>query len=141
MAAMTGVYAHTIDDKGRLFIPAKLLKQLGDTFYVTLSMDECLSVYSSESWAQIMERYSAMPYSQQRKLRPLFANAAAFDNDSKGRILLPQNLREAAKLTKDVAIIGVGNRVEIWDAEKWAEVNSVETASENIAAVMEEIGF
>ena len=141
MAAMTGAYAHTIDDKGRLNIPAKLLKQLGEVFYVTLSMDECLSVYSAESWEQIMARYSAMPYSQQRKLRPLFANAAVFENDTKGRILLPQNLRDAAKLSKEVSIVGVGNRVEIWDAEKWAEINTVETASENIAAVMEEIGF
>ena len=141
MTAMTGVYAHTIDDKGRLSIPPKLLKQLGDVFYVTVSTEACLAVYSSESWEQILDKLAAVPLSKQRKLRPIFANAAVYDNDTKGRILLPQYLREKAKLTKDVAVIGAGTRVEIWDAAQWAEVNAVETAAESIEAAMEEIGL
>ena len=138
---MTGEYTHSVDAKGRLFIPAKLREELGTVFYVTLSMDECLAVYSSESWNQFMAKINSMPYSKQRMMRPLSANAAKCELDSQGRILLPQKLRDFAKLTKEVAIIGAGNHAEIWDAEKWAAIDAVETTPENIAAVMEALEF
>lgn len=138
---MTGEYAHSIDAKGRLFIPAKLREELGTVFYVTLSMDECLSAYSSDSWEKFMEKISVMPYTQQRKMRPLFAHAAKCELDAQGRILLPQKLREFAGLTKEVSIIGSANHAEIWDAEKWAAIDAVETTPENIASVMEELEF
>ncbi|MCL2842017.1 MAG: division/cell wall cluster transcriptional repressor MraZ [Oscillospiraceae bacterium] len=138
---MTGEYSHSIDAKGRLFIPAKLREDLGTVFYVTISMDECLAAYSGERWEQIMEKYNAMPLSKQRKMRPLFAKAAKCELDSQGRILLPQNLRDYAELQKEVAIIGAGRHAEIWDAAKWAEIDAVETTPENIAAVMEELDF
>lgn len=138
---MTGEYSHSIDAKGRLFIPAKLREDLGTVFYVTISMDECLAAYSGERWEQIMEKYNAMPLSKQRKMRPLFAKAAKCELDSQGRVLLPQNLRDYAELQKEVSIIGAGRHAEIWDAAKWAEIDAVETTPENIAAVMEELDF
>jgi len=138
---MTGEYSHSIDAKGRLFIPAKLREDLGTVFYVTISMDECLAAYSGERWEQLMEKYNAMPLSKQRKMRPLFAKAAKCELDSQGRILLPQNLRDYAELQKEVAIIGAGRHAEIWDATKWAKVDAEETTPENIAAVMEELDF
>jgi len=138
---MTGEYTHSIDAKGRLFIPAKLREELGTVFYVTISMDECLAAYSGESWEQFLAKINAMPYSKQRRMRSLFANAAKCELDSQGRILLPQKLRDYAKLLKDVAIIGSGNHAEIWDAAKWAEVDAIESTPENIAAVMEELDF
>jgi len=141
MAAMIGEYMHTVDAKGRLFIPAKLREELGSVFYVTLSMERCLSAYSAESWDRFMEKIKAMPYSRQQKMRPLFAHAARCELDAQGRINLPQALREFAELKKDVAIVGSGNHAEIWDADKWAEVTAVETTPENIAAMMEEFEF
>ena len=69
---MTGEYKHSIDNKGRLFIPAKLRDELGDVFYITLSMDDCLSVYSAESWKEFSDKVNAMSYVKQRKMRPLF---------------------------------------------------------------------
>ena len=138
---MTGEYTHSIDTKGRLFIPAKLREELGTVFFVTLSMDECLSAYSAESWERFLAKVNAMPYSKQRSMRSLFANAAKCELDAQGRILLPQKLRDYAKLTKDVAIIGAGNHAEIWDAEKWAAIDAIEATPENIAAVMEELEF
>ena len=122
---MTGQYQHTIDAKGRLFIPAKLREELGDTFYVTMGTEKCES----------------LPYTKTKAMRPLFANAAKCEPDAQGRIVLPQKLRAYAHLEKDVVVIGVSNRAEIWNAEKWAEIEAEELNPENLAAVMEELGF
>ena len=138
---MTGEYQHSLDSKGRIFIPAKLRDELGEVFYVTLSMDRCLSVYSAENWQIFSDKVSAMPYVKQRKMRPLFAHAARCELDSQGRALIPQNLRDYANLVKNVTVIGCNNHAELWDSEAWASVYAAETSPENIAAVMEELEF
>ena len=138
---MTGQYQHTVDAKGRLFIPAKLREELGETFYVTMGMDGSLSVYSDESWAKFTEKFESLPYTRTKAMRPLFANAAKCEPDAQGRILLPAKLRAYAGLQKDVVVIGVSNRAEIWDAEKWYAVEAAELNPENMGAVMEELGF
>ena len=125
-AAVTGQYQHTIDAKGRLFIPAKLREELGDTFYVTMGMDSCLSIYSDASWERFTEKFESLPYTKTKAMRPLFANAAKCEPDAQGRIVLPQKLRAYAHLEKDVVVIGVSNRAEIWNAEKWAELEAEE---------------
>ena len=140
-SALTGQYQHSIDAKGRVFIPAKLREELGETFYVTMGMDSCLSVYSDASWAKFTEKFESLPYTKTKAMRPLFANAAKCEPDSQGRILLPQKLRAYAGLDKDVVIIGVSNRAEIWNAERWAALEAEELNPENLAAVMEELGF
>ena len=139
--AVTGQYQHTIDAKGRLFIPSKIREELGETFYVTMGTDPCLSVYSDASWARFTEKFESLPYSRNKAMRPIFANAAKCEPDAQGRILLPQKLRAYAGLEKDVTVIGVSNRAEIWDAERWAKVEEEELNPENLAAVMEELGF
>ena len=138
---MTGQYQHTLDNKGRIFIPAKLRDELGQVFYVTLSMDPCLSVYSAENWQACSEKVGVMPYVKQRKMRPLFAYAARCELDAQGRILLPQNLREWAGLQKEVTVIGCNNHAELWDSDVWNRVFREETTPENIAAVLEELEF
>ena len=141
MNGMTGEYQHNLDAKGRLFIPARLRDELGDVFYVTLSMERCLSAYSGASWRAITEKVNAMPYVKQRKMRPLFAYAAKCELDAQGRILLPQNLRDYAGLTKNVTVIGCNNHAEFWDSSAWEEQNAIEMTPENIAAAMEELDF
>lgn len=138
---MTGVYQHNIDAKGRLFIPAKLREELGDVFYVTLSMETCLTAYSSESWEKFMDKIKAMPKVRQIKMRPLFAHAAKCELDAQGRILLPQRLRDFAGLTKNVAVVGAGETAEFWDSETWSKIDAVETTPENIAEVFMELDF
>ena len=138
---MNGQYAHNIDAKGRLFIPTKLRDELGGTLHVTIGQDHCLSVYTETGWQAILDKYNALPISQARKMRFLFANAAKCEPDAQGRIVLPQKLRAYAHLEKDVVVIGVSNRAEIWNAEKWAEIEAEELNPENLAAVMEELGF
>lgn len=139
--SMTGEYQHSLDSKGRLFIPAKLRDELGDVFYVTLSMDKCLCAYSGENWKALSDKVSAMPYIKQRKMRPLFAHAARCELDSQGRALIPQNLRDFAGLKQKVTVIGCNNHAELWDSEAWSSVFAEETTPENIAAVMEELEF
>ena len=119
----------------------KKREELGDTFYVTMGMDSCLSVYSDASWARFTEKFEGLPYTKTKAMRPLFANAAKCEPDAQGRIVLPQKLRAYAHLEKDVVVIGVSNRAEIWNAEKWAEIEAAELNPENLAAVMEELGF
>ncbi len=138
---MTGEYQHSLDSKGRIFIPAKLRDELGEIFYVTLSMDRCLSVYSADNWRFFSEKVSAMPYVKQRRMRPLFAHAARCELDSQGRALIPQNLRDYANLVKNVTVVGCNNHAELWDSDAWASVYAEETTPENIAAVMEELEF
>ena len=137
---MTGQYQHSIDAKGRVFIPAKLREELGETFYVTMGMDSCLSVYSDASWAKFTEKFESLPYTKTKAMRPLFANAAKCEPDSQGRILLPQKLRAYAGLDKDVVIIGVHNRAEIWSAARWNSEEE-EMTPEKMAACMAELGF
>ena len=138
---MTGEYQHSLDSKGRLFMPAKLREELGAVFYITILMDGCLCAYSSESWDALSERVNAMPYVKQRKMRPLFAHAARCELDSQGRVLVPQNLRDYANLTKSVTVVGCNNHAELWDSDAWQAVFEEETTPENIAAVMEELEF
>ncbi len=139
--AMTGEYQHSLDNKGRLFIPAKLREELGDVFFLTISMDRCLCAYNAENWRAFSEKVSAMPYVRQRKMRPLFAHAAKCELDSQGRALIPQNLRDFAGFEKNVTVVGCNNHAELWDSERWAAVFAEETRPENIAAVMEELEF
>ena len=138
---MTGVYRHSIDAKGRLFIPAKLREELGETFYVTLSMEKCLSAYSEESWSRFTDKIKEMPRSKQIKMRPLFSHAAKCELDTQGRILLPQALRDFANLEKNVAIVGAGECAEFWNEDAWNEIDAIETTPENIAEVFTELDF
>ena len=138
---MTGEYQHSLDSKGRLFIPAKLRDELGEIFYMTVSMERCLCVYSAESWRGFSEKVGAMPYVKQRRMRPLFAHAAKCELDSQGRTLVPQNLRAYAGLVKNVTVVGCNNHAELWDSEAWKSVYDAESTPENIAAAMEELEF
>ena len=138
---MESTYQHSIDTKGRLFIPVRLREELGGVFYVTLSMEKCLSAYSRDSWERFKDKYRQMSQANQKKMRPLFAMAAKCELDGQGRINLSQSLRDYAGLKKNVAIVGVGVRVEFWDSDLYAKVAADEMKPENIAAVFEELDF
>ena len=138
---MESTYQHSIDAKGRLFIPVRLREELGQVFYVTLSTEKCLSAYSGESWERFKEKNRQMPQTKQKLMRPLFAIAAKCELDGQGRILLPQQLREYANLKKNVAVVGVGDRVEFWDSDTYAAVAAKEMTPENISAVFDELEF
>lgn len=138
---MTGEYQHSIDTKGRLFLPARLREELGSVFYMTRGLDNCLFLYSADSWRAIEERVSALSLAKARKLqRALFAGAARCELDSQGRFVVPAKLRQWAFLEKDVTILGVAERAEIWASERWQEQEEALDA-ESLAEGMEELGF
>ena len=138
---MTGQFSHNIDAKGRLFIPAPLRKELGQTFHVTVGQDHCLSVYSDESWAAFMAKLKELSYNEVKKLRALFAYAADCEPDSQGRILIPAKLREYAGLTKEVVVVGSFDRAEIWSAERWAAIEDEAFSSGALEQAMAEMGL
>ena len=138
-----GEYNHTVDPKGRLIVPAKFREQLGDEFVVTKGLDGCLFVYTSEEWHNIEEKFRniSMTSKDARKFsRFFFAGAASCELDKQGRILLPAALREFAGLEKDVVLVGVGSRVEIWSKDKWENMNS-DTDMDEITSAMEGLGL
>lgn len=138
---MTGTYEHSIDAKGRLFIPAKLREELGVSFYLAMGVDACLAIYPQETWNRFTEKFASLPMSVSKNMRTLFANAAKCELDSQGRIVVPQKLRKYADLDKDVVIIGVSDRAEIWAAETWKAQEEEEMTPEKMSACMEALGF
>ena len=138
---MTGTYEHSIDAKGRLFIPAKLREELGVTFYLAMGVDECLAIYPQETWNRFTEKFASLPMSQSAAMRPLFANASKCELDSQGRIVIPQKLRKYAGLEKDAVIIGVNDRAEIWSAETWYGREVEEMTPEKMKACLAALGF
>ena len=138
---MTGTYEHSIDAKGRLFIPAKLREELGVTFYLAMGVDECLAIYPQETWNRFTEKFASLPMSQSAAMRPLFANASKCELDSQGRIVIPQKLRKYAGLEKDAVIIGVNDRAEIWSAETWNARQEEEMTPEKMKACLAALGF
>ena len=138
-----GEYNHTIDAKGRMIVPSKFREQLGNEFVVTKGLDGCLFVYPNEEWHNIEEKFRNVPLTTKdaRKFsRFFFAGAATCELDKQGRILLPVVLREYAGIEKDVVSVGVFNRVEIWDKDKWQESNSYDDMDE-IAEHMADLGL
>lgn len=138
-----GEYNHTVDTKGRLIVPSKFRDQLGDEFVVTKGLDGCLFVYSKEEWNNIEEKFRnvSLTTKDARKFaRFFFAGAANCEVDKQGRILLPAVLREYAGIEKDVVSVGVFNRVEIWDKQKWQDSNTYDDMDE-VAEHMAELGL
>lgn len=138
---MTGEYQHTLDSKGRIFIPAKLREELGEVLYLTVSDEKCLWAYSIEAWHDFVEKVRTMQYIDRKRMRPFFACAAKCELDSQGRVLLPQGLREFAGLRKNVSVIGCDDHAEIWDSDNWAPVHIDEINPNYIASVMKELNF
>lgn len=138
-----GEYNHTIDTKGRLIVPAKFRDILGDTFVVTKGLDGCLFVYPNEEWTNIENKFREIPLTTKdaRKFsRFFFAGAADCEVDKQGRILIPSVLREFAGLQKEVVLVGVLNRIEIWSKERWLGENEYEDMDE-VAEHMAELGL
>lgn len=138
-----GEYSHTIDAKGRMSIPAKYREELGESFVVTKGLDGCLFVYDMDEWKVLEEKLKSLPMTHKdtRKLTRFFlAGATLAELDKQGRILLPVVLREFAAITKDVVLLGVGNRIEIWSKEVWEQQSDFEDM-DDIAEHMAELGL
>ncbi len=140
-----GEYQHSLDAKGRIIVPSKFREELGARFITTKGLDNCLFLYPMEEWKIIEEKLRALPFTRadvRSFARFFFSGASELEIDRQGRILLPPNLREYAGIEKDLTIIGVGARVEIWANEKWAPYNQTAQSSyEVIAENLVGLGF
>ena len=142
---LIGEYEHSVDAKGRLIMPAKLREDIGEKFVVTKGLDGCLFVFSLKEWEIFLEKLRALPVSNKNARdfsRFFLAGAIECEIDKQGRFLITSNLREFASLDKDVVIIGVTTRLEIWNRDKWKSYNSDENISaEEIAENMSMLGI
>lgn len=140
-----GEYQHTLDDKGRLIMPVKFRDGLGEVFVVTRGLDNCLFVYPNDEWRILEEKLKTLPMTSKDArafVRFFFSGATECELDKSGRISLPQNLREYSGLEKEVVVIGVSNRIELWAKEKWDDYMSDTADSyEEIAETMERLGI
>lgn len=138
-----GEYSHSIDAKGRLILPAKMREQLNETCILTRGLDACLYVYSLEEWQKIEVDFQSKPHADaasRRFARTFFGGAVDVDIDKQGRVLIPANLREYAKLDKDVVLTGVLSHIEIWDKAAWND--DVDTSDmESLAEQMADMGI
>lgn len=122
-----GQYAHTIDSKGRLTLPAKFRPGFEDGIVITLGLDGCLFAFPRAKWEELAARIEALPITNpdaRNFARLMFANADDSEPDRQGRVLIPAFLREYAHLDSDVIVTGLSSRIELWDPARWREVRA-----------------
>jgi len=138
---LLGTHTPKLDDKGRLFLPAKFRDELSDGVVITRGQERCLYVFPAKEFASIMEKLRQAPASVKDArdyMRVMLSGASDETVDKQGRISLPSLLRQYAGLTKELVIIGVGSRAEIWDAEAWSEylANNEESFANQVEEVI-----
>lgn len=140
MAMFVGEYKHTIDDKGRLTIPARFRTDFDKGLYVTVGLDQCLWVFTRDGWERFSEKLANLPTGQanaRMATRFFFSQATDAVPDRQGRILLPDNLRSYANLQEGATIIGANDKVEIWQPDRWEAAKAQQL--ENLAAIAAEL--
>lgn len=142
---MIGKYSAKLDDKNRLFVPAKLRAELGDDFFVTLGVNcghRCLTVYTAPDWQTLSQNYNTLPISQRSAATSLiFMNATECNPDKQFRFGLTQFLLEYAGIGKDVMIVGRAGQAEIWDAAEFQRFEAENLTPEKLLASLEAIGL
>ncbi len=135
-----GEYHHTIDEKGRIIIPAKFREMLGEKFIVTRGIENCLFVYPNDEWQKIVTKLESLPFTKRdarQFVRFFLSGATIAEFDKQGRVNLTTPLIDYAKLNKDCVVIGTGSRLEIWSSEDW---NSFfESAKDNMSDIAENL--
>ncbi len=142
---LIGEYEHSLDVKGRVIMPAKLREDMGEKFILTKGLDGCLFGFSQNEWANFEEKLKTLPLTNKNArdfVRFFLSGATECEMDKQGRFLVASNLRKYASMDKEVVVIGVGNRIELWNKEKWIKHNSDENISaDEIAEKMDFLGI
>ena len=140
-----GQYVHSIDAKGRVIVPSKFREGLGLRFVATAGNDNCLNLYTMEEWDKLEAKLNALPSSNKiarMYVRKITSNATECEPDNNGRVLIPQNLKDYAGISKEIISIGVNDHVEIWDKAAWDKYNEQEVISEEeMEAALAEFGI
>ncbi len=140
----SGEYEHTLDEKGRLIIPARFRPGLSEGFLVTRGLDGCLFVFPPSAWKALSEKMASLPLSQAsaRLFTRMIYSGTECKLDKQGRILLPAPLREHADIEGEVVIIGVNFRLEIWSKKRWQQQTTrMEDESGSIAEQLTTMGI
>jgi len=141
---LLGSYNHTLDDKNRLTLPVKFKSELGKKIIVTRGLDGPLFVYSQKEWNVIMQKFAELSMADATSRgfsRYFLSNAVETTLDKAGRVVISESQKEFAKLTKDVTLIGVQSRVELWDAKVWKSYSTkMEKDGDLMASKLGEIG-
>ena len=122
-----GEHQHTIDPKGRVVLPSRFRKLLEDGCFITKGLDRCLFIFTPEQWEHEAQRFRSLPRTDRQLrnyARVFFAGAIDQKPDKQGRVQLPTALREYAGLDKKVTVVGVAERIEVWDTATWQDVTS-----------------
>ena len=142
---MIGKYPARLDDKNRLFVPAKLRAELGDDFYATLGVNcghRCLTVYTAQDWKKLVDNFNSLPISQRSAATSLiFMNAAQCAPDKQFRFTLTQFLLDYALIQRDVMIVGRAGQAEIWEAGEFARFEAENLTPEKLLSSLEAIGL
>lgn len=140
-----GEYQHSLDSKGRITVPAKFREQLGEKFVATKGLDNCIFLYPMDEWRIIEEKLRSLPFTRadvRSFARFFFSGASELEIDRQGRTLIPMNLRDYASIDKELIIIGVGSRIEIWSGDKWGQyTRDAESSYEEIAESLVDLGI
>lgn len=136
-----GEFRHTVDEKGRLTLPARIRDQLGAAFVATKGLDGCLFFFTSPEWDAMEAALTALPLTQKDArdyTRAFFSSAAECHCDSQGRVLLPSALRAHARLEREGVVVGAGKRVEVWNPQAWD--NYISQVNAEIGNIAERLG-
>ncbi len=140
---LIGEYNHNVDAKGRIIMPSKLRSGVGNSFVATKGLDGCVFIFSLKEWKKFEEKLRTLPISNKDArtfTRFFLAGAFECELDKQGRFLLSETLKKFAKLDKELIIVGMDTRVEVWDKSTWEEkVESI--SSDSIAENMEFLGI
>lgn len=123
---LIGHYSHTLDQKGRVSVPAKYRVDMGSTFVVSKGYGNCVYGYPMEKWEVWRESIEKLPTAKSKLKRFFLGSAFEVEVDKQGRIILPQDLREFAFLSTDVVVVGMSDHIEIWNSDKWREEENVD---------------
>lgn len=142
---LIGEFSHSMDAKRRLPMPARLRDALGKQVVITRGLEQCLFVYPMGTWTEFSEKLNKLPMSQASArsfARLMLSGAVETELDTLGRVLIPDYLAKHAQLKKDVVVIGVGSRLEVWDKEAWHKYQNRETEDMNaVAEQLKEYGI
>lgn len=144
---LIGSYEHSLDAKGRVFMPSKFRDELGSEFVLVNGIDKCIYVFSTDQWNEFSKKFTSLPVTNktaQLIMRKLYASAVEREPDKQGRILLSSDLKEHANISGDVKIIGMSTRVEIWATDEWesySQTDDNQEFDEAALAALAELGI
>ncbi len=137
-----GEYRYALDEKGRVVLPPKFRRELGNVVVVTRGLDECVFIYSLQGWGRFEKKLRSLSINKRDFVRFMLASAEDVELDRQGRMTIPAHLRQYAKIDRDAVVVGVINRLEVWGKENWLKyIEKAQAETPRLAAQMDELSI